>query len=236
MPDTKDRILDAAERLFGEFGYDATSLRAITAEAGVNIAAVNYHFKSKEGLLRAVLTRRIRPINEQRFAMLSAYEEARGSGPPRVEDLVRILLTPMMAVGAGPEAVGLRMLIGRMYSEPSRNIHHMFFQEMKEVVWRFAAAFQRALSSMPVAEVYWRIHFLIGAAAHTLAGTALLETFSGGLCDPNDSAGAIDRLVAFVVGGLKAPLPANLSKGGSRASAPEHAAHGKTNRIRNSPR
>lgn len=238
MVDTKERILDAAERLFGEFGYDATSLRVITAEAGVNIAAVNYHFKSKEELLRAVLTRRIRPINEQRLAMLNAYEATRGGALPRVEDVARILLAPLLAMGtdSGPEASGLKMLFGRMYSEPSRNIHRMFFQEMKEVVRRFAAVFQRALPSMPPVDVYWRIHFVIGAAAHTLAGATLLETMSSGLCDPRDSQGAIERLLVFVVGGLKAPLPAHSGKGGSRASEPDHGSQGKQNRIRNSPR
>lgn len=238
MADTKERILDAGERLFGELGYDATSLRAITAEADANIAAVNYHFKSKEELLRAVLTRRIRPVNERRLAMLNAYDEARASAPPRVEELVRILLAPLMAMGAdrGPEAAGLKMLFGRMYSEPSRNIHRMFFQEMKEVVRRFAAAFQRAMPSIPPVEIYWRIHFVIGATAHTLAGATLLETMSSGLCDPHDFQGAVERLIAFVVGGLKAPLPAHIGKGGSRVSEPNHASQGKQNRIRSSAR
>jgi AcrR family transcriptional regulator len=237
MADTKERILDAAERLFGEMGYDGTSLRAITAAAKVNIAAVNYHFKSKEELLRAVLTRRIRPVNDQRLAMLDAYERTRGGAAPLIEDLVRILILPLMAMASdsGPEAVGFRMLFGRMYSEPSRNIHRIFFQEMREIVRRFAAAFQRALPSIPAVEIYWKLHFAIGATAHTLAGPVLLEIISGGVCDPHDQ-GAVDRLIAFVVGGIKAAPPAHAGKGAGRAAEPVQISQKKQNRMRSSPR
>src|ERR1700730_14909847 len=78
---TKDRILDAAERLLAKRQFDATSLRAITAEADVNLAAVNYHFQSKDALIRAVIKRRIGPVNVKRLAMLDAIEQAAGDGP-----------------------------------------------------------------------------------------------------------------------------------------------------------
>jgi len=68
--DTKTRILNAAEKLFGMNGFDATSLRDITAEAQVNLAAVNYHFQSKDSLIDALIERRILPINQRRFEML----------------------------------------------------------------------------------------------------------------------------------------------------------------------
>ena len=71
---TKDRILDSAERLFARDGFEATSLRAITAEANVNLAAVNYHFQSKEALVQTVIGRRMGPVNAQRLALLDAYE------------------------------------------------------------------------------------------------------------------------------------------------------------------
>src|SRR5689334_12024668 len=71
---TKDRILDTAERLFARDGVEATSLRAITTEAGVNLAAVNYHFQSKEALLHAVIARRVGPMNTRRIELLNAVE------------------------------------------------------------------------------------------------------------------------------------------------------------------
>src|SRR5437762_13635541 len=78
-PDTKTRILDAGEHLFMEHGFEATSLRQLTSAAGVNLAAVNYHFGSKEELFQAVLTRRLDPMNQERIQLLDRLErEAAG--------------------------------------------------------------------------------------------------------------------------------------------------------------
>ena len=85
MIPTKDKILDAAERLFARDGFDATSLRAITTEAQVNLAAVNYHFKSKEALMLAVFARHLKPVAEQRKELLSVYLALAGEGPLEIE-------------------------------------------------------------------------------------------------------------------------------------------------------
>src|ERR1700732_4679792 len=95
---TKDRILDAAERLFGENGVEATSLRAITAEAGVNLAAVNYHFQSKEALVQAVIGRRMGPWNAQRLALLDAYEAEAGEAAVPLEKIIDAFLRPVIAM------------------------------------------------------------------------------------------------------------------------------------------
>src|SRR5947208_16884641 len=73
---TKERILDSAESLFMEHGFEATSLRSITAAAAVNLAAVNYHFGSKEELFQAVLTRRLDPMNHARLSFLKRRQPA----------------------------------------------------------------------------------------------------------------------------------------------------------------
>src|ERR1700679_4226471 len=90
-PDTKTRILDAAEKLFGEKGFDATSLRDITTEAEVNLAAVNYHFQSKDTLIDAVISRRVEPVNQSRLQML---EEA--GSDPTVEQILIAFLSPIV--------------------------------------------------------------------------------------------------------------------------------------------
>src|SRR5579871_5345079 len=95
---TKDRILDTAERLFARDGFEATSLRAITAEAGVNLAAVNYHFQSKEALVRAVIGRRMGPVNEKRLAMLDACETAAGDGPLPLEGVLEAFVRPVLEI------------------------------------------------------------------------------------------------------------------------------------------
>ena len=115
MKDTKDKILDTAERLIGERGYAATSLRQVITEAGVNLAAVHYHFGSKEDLLDAVVARKVTPVNEARMAWLERVEAAAGSGPLKVEDVLEAFFLPTAAVaGRSPEFV---RLMGRMLTE-----------------------------------------------------------------------------------------------------------------------
>src|SRR6516165_8302775 len=109
---TKDRILDAAERLFARDGIEATSLRAITAEAGVNLAAVNYHFQSKDALLDAIIARRIAPLNQRRLEMLDRIEAEFPSGPLPLERVLDAFFRPMFE-SAG-EMSHIRPLLGRI--------------------------------------------------------------------------------------------------------------------------
>ncbi len=212
MQDTKYRILDAAERLFAERGYDATSLRAITREARVNLAAVNYHFSSKEELLRALFGRKLSLLNERRIAMLDAYEAEAKGRPVPLEKVLRAFIEPVLRLGGDPAAggTGFGMLIGRMYSWPSMQTQRILVSELRELIGRFRTAFRRALPHLPVRELYWRIFFSIGALAHVLAGSGLLQVISDGLCDPADTDAAVERLIEFTVAGLKAPPPAKL--------------------------
>src|ERR1039457_6734609 len=100
MSDTKEKILDTAERLIGEQGYAATSLRQVIAEAGVNLAAVHYHFGSKEELLDAVVTRKVTPVNEARISRLDRVEAEAGSGPLVVEKVLEAFLIPTAEVAS----------------------------------------------------------------------------------------------------------------------------------------
>src|ERR1700728_3725650 len=114
---TKDRILDTAEHLFARDGFDATSLRAITAEAGVNLAAVNYHFQSKEALVQAVIGRRMGPVNAQRLALLDAYEAEAGDDAVPVAKILDAFLRPVVEM-VGSHAHEFVPMIGRLYTEP----------------------------------------------------------------------------------------------------------------------
>src|SRR5579872_5949944 len=97
MSDTKQKILDTAESLFGQNGYDATSLRQIIAEAGVNLAAIHYHFGSKQELLDEVILRKAIPVNEERTVRLERLMSQTGSHPLRLEDVLRAFMDPMIA-------------------------------------------------------------------------------------------------------------------------------------------
>jgi len=203
---TKEKILDAAERLFAENGYQGTSLRMITAAAGVNLAAVNYHFHSKEALIKAVYARRIGPVNEKRVRELADAEAAAGSASPSLEDILRAFVAPILELppDAAP-GVDFRRLMGRMYVEPGEKVQEFLRELMQEVGQRFIAAFHRALPDLPRVELLWRLHFSIGVIAHNLAGRYHLRMLSGGLCDPTDVKANIERVVAFLAAGLRAP-------------------------------
>jgi AcrR family transcriptional regulator len=210
MNGTKEKILDAAEGLFAEHGFGATSLRQITAQAGVNLAAVNYHFRSKDALIQAVFARRIAPINQKRLAMLDVCESENASGPLPLVPVIRAFVSPMFELRRelGDRGHDFKRLMGRMYVEPGDTVKKILFEQMQSIAGRFIAAFQRALPHLPMVELLWRIHFCIGVVSHTLAGTSHLEVVSKGLCDPSDTEATTERIVAFLVAGMRAALPA----------------------------
>jgi len=202
---TKDRILNAAEHLFARVGFGATSLRAITAEAGVNLAAVNYHFQSKEALVQAVIGRRMGPVNARRLALLDAYgAEAAGSAVP-LEKIIDAFYRPVLEI-VGSQAHEFVPLVGRLYTEPGDFSERVFKDQFQALAQRFIPAFQRALPDLPLTELYWRLHFSIGAMAHTMGASKLLRVFSHGLCDPSDADGTLARLKTFALSGLSAPV------------------------------
>lgn len=204
---TRERLLDAAERLYSEQGIDATSLRAITAAADANLAAVHYHFGSKQALTEAVFGRRIVPLNEQRISRLDELE--RGGEPVALSDIIEAFILPAFTVGRDPVHGGERFvrLMGRIYTEPGGELNDLLVQQFGSVMRRFTRALERALPHLSREEVLWRFHFMVGTMIHTVADPVKIGRLSGGLCDPEDVEGVTRRMVAFLAGGLRAPLP-----------------------------
>jgi AcrR family transcriptional regulator len=208
MPiDTRERILDVAERLFGERGFPATPLRDITAEAGVNIASVNYHFGSKEGLLAEVLERRLKPINTRRLELLDAVEARAGDEPPELEAVIRAFLSPpfhSQRVG-GADGQGFLRLVGRIHSETNEDFRATFVKQFDEVFKRFTAALRRALPNLDDADLSWRMLFMVGSMAFTMSwGPTLVASGSGAARAPED---VLESLVLYAAAGMAAPAP-----------------------------
>lgn len=195
--DTKSRILDAAEKLFGKNGFDATSLRDITAEAQVNLAAVNYHFQSKESLIDAVLARRIEPVSRQRMEMLDA-----AGLHPTVEKILEAFLMPLLNENLAP----VTPLLGRMMSDPTQFVLRIFKKHIAPVSDRFQEEFHKALPELPRAELAWRINFLAGIMTHLMNWSPVLDEVSKGMCDLSDRQAVVDRIVQFAAAGFRAPL------------------------------
>lgn len=173
--DTKARILDATEKLFIEVGYEATSLRQVTSRAIVNLAAVNYHFRSKEIMMQSVLGRRLDPLNVRRLALLDACEARWPGNEIRCEHVMGALFVPALQMAREPEVGGpsFLRLLGRVYSDTSPFIQSWLMGHYAPVFGRFFEAFARALPDVPRQELGWRLHFALKALAGVLAGDEL---------------------------------------------------------------
>ncbi|MGD8376776.1 MAG: TetR/AcrR family transcriptional regulator [Acidobacteriota bacterium] len=205
--DTKARILDAAEELFAVHGYESTSMRSVTGLAGANLAAVHYHFGSKEALLEAVLARRLEPINRQRLEGL----DAAGSGAdPSLEDLLRAFFEPAFRELGALGSAGHRFirLAGRLHSDVNPEVRRIFLGTFRDVIARFVPAFRRALPGVDDAGLHWRLHFMIGAMAHTLAWIPHDECAVTLGIDAFDPSEALQALIAFCTAGMRAAAPA----------------------------
>ncbi|MEO7762151.1 MAG: TetR/AcrR family transcriptional regulator, partial [Casimicrobiaceae bacterium] len=144
---TKEKILDTAEALFMEHGFEATGLRQITTSAGVNLAAVHYHFGSKEELFQAVLTRRLDPMNQERVGLLDQLERAARDKPLSCEAIISAMFIPALKLARDPERGGKNFLrlIGRAYADPAPFIRQFLGQQYAPMIARFKTAFGRAL-------------------------------------------------------------------------------------------
>ncbi len=207
---TKARILDAAETLFMEHGFEATSMRVITAAAGVNLAGANYHFGSKEELFQAVLTRRLDPMNQERVALLDRLEAGVAPQALSCERILGALFIPALRLARDPKRGGSNFLrlLGRAYADPAPFIRRLLSDQYAEMIARFKAAFGRALPHLPRKELSWRLHFIMGALSYTLAGTDALKIIAE--LNPHETDNdevLLRRLAPFLLAGLHAPLP-----------------------------
>ena len=200
MNETKTRILDTAERLFGEYGYSGTSLRHIISEAGVNLAAVHYHFGSKQELLDEVILRKAGPLNERRLQLLDQFEAESAPESAPIDKILEAIIAPAILIDKSPEFL---KLMGRAHAEglmPAIAQRH--FQPL---ISRFLSALCRALPRMPRKELLWKAHFAIGAMAHTLTARPAMfpETVE-------ETPLLVSRmLVAFLSSGFRAPAIAD---------------------------
>jgi AcrR family transcriptional regulator len=171
QPDTKQRILNAAEHLFSRDGYHATSLRSITAVAAANLAAVNYHFGSKEALLEAVIMRRLDPLNEVRLGQLEALlqKAEQAEEVPSCRDILRTFVEPTLRLRQqGADAEDFIALIGRILAEPRGLAMSIFLRHMGPLMTRLFQALELSLSELSRQTLFWRLHFTIGSLSHIM--------------------------------------------------------------------
>lgn len=201
---TKERILDAAEKLFGQKGFEGASLREITAAASTNLASVNYHFGSKDDLIAAVLRRRMRPLNERRLAMLEAARAGHAGGPPPLSEILTAFYGPVVELLGTPEC-HFQPLLGRVLFERGPG-WKCFREEILPVVERFLEVLREALPHLDPDILAWRFQFTGAILGFTMAGSNFPSVIPGGRCDATDAGEVTRRMVEFAAAGLRAPI------------------------------
>lgn len=206
--DTKQRLLDAAERLFAADGFHNTSLRTVTAEAQANLAAVKYHFGSKDALLEAVLQRRLVPLNRMRRECLEAVRDAaRRSGrsaAPR--EVLRAFVAPTLAFReSGPGGEAFIRLVGRAIADPDDTMRNLFIRAMKPLFLLIYDILGEALPALSASERFWRLHFVLGALSHTMCLAGRFEVVPPGVAAHPDADALTAMLLRFLTAGMEAP-------------------------------
>ncbi len=192
---TRERLLNVAEQRFGEGGYEGTSLRAITVAAAANIAAVNYHFGSKEALLRAAIARAMAPVNTERRRRLDQLEAA---GPPSAEQLIRAFVEPGLdlVLRRGERGAVVARFIGRIAFDPSQRIRELYVAESDPIEARYLTALQAALPhAAPEAVAFGYVNMLGLLALHQ---SQALTPVPGGV-ELEDPGKLAENLIAFLV-------------------------------------
>ena len=201
---TKDKLMDAAEKLFARRGFHGTSVRDITSTAGVDLALVNYHFGSKEKLLAAVLDRRGHVLNEERLQRLAEERLRAAPAPPSTEAVVAAFLDPILdsLAHAGPGWHSYFSLIAYVNNSPEWG-RKLMGKTFDRVVLQFIQAVMASLPGAAPADIFWGYNFLTGALTLSLAETGRLDALSDGLCRSNDVAALKARLGPYVAAGLR---------------------------------
>lgn len=204
QPDTKVRLLDAAERLFASEGFQGVSLRQLTAEAQANLAAVNYHFGSKEALLVAVFERRLLPLNELRSCNLQQLRQ--GTGRPAAREVLRAFVEPTLCFrDRDPGAEAFVRLVGRAVAEPDDTIRKIFMRLMEPVFLLLYETLAEALPQLSRSALFWRLHFALGAMSHTMCLAGRFQIVPPGVTPAADAASLTAQLLDFLTAGMEAP-------------------------------
>ncbi len=207
--DTKTRLLDAAESLFSQQGFANTSLRAITTAAKANLAAVNYHFGSKEALLRAVLERRLLPLNQQRSNRIDQVltEAVMSEAIPGTEALVRAFVEPTFAFRRN--SIGSSefiSIVGRAMTSADPAVRDLFLALIHPLINKLHLALCLALPHLPSKLIFTRLFFTMGAMGHCICLSGFSQMFKDNSdSNPEDDDFMTNNLINFVTAGLEAP-------------------------------
>ncbi len=198
---TKERILGAAEELFARNGFAGASLRELTAAAKVNLAAVNYHFGSKDNLVNEVFRRRLDELSAQR---LDALARVLAQPEASLEDILAAFIHPalLLSLDTSGGSTFVRVL-ARAYAEHNERLRKFLSENYGHVLKEFAAAFSARLPHLDKEELYWRIDIIAGALTYAMADFGVIKRRAS-LSDKVHRERAAEHLIRFAAAGLRA--------------------------------
>ena len=204
---TKSKILDAAEHLFADKGFNGTSLREITSLAEVNLAAVNYHFGSKKELIKSVMSRYMNELSPQLESALNTICEQ--DEQPSLHAVFSAFIEPLLSLNVFKEngTSNFLQLLGRGYSDSQGFLRWFFTTQYPNVITYFVAAVQKAYPQLTAEDIFWRLHFTMGTVVFTMSSTdALIDIAKNDFQKTTDIAAIISKVIPFVAAGVAAPI------------------------------
>jgi AcrR family transcriptional regulator len=202
---TKQRLIEAAEALFADEGFDRVSVRDITTKAAANVAAVNYHFGSREGLVAVVMARYINPVSEERLARLEALERRAAGKPLAIEEILDAFIRPFATQVRRSELSEKLFfkLMGRMFGQQGCELPPVVENLFMNMVGRFHKAFSKSLPGLSSEEIWWRMHLMSGSMIHTMAHSETVQRLSGGESGNPTVEQTLSRFIRFTAAGMR---------------------------------
>jgi AcrR family transcriptional regulator len=200
----RQRLIRASEQLFADHGWNAVSIRTIVAAAGVNLAALHYHFGSKEQLLSEIFAARAKPIAEERMRLLNEVLRS-PEKPPLLERILEAFLRPALTIGSDQRFGGRAFvkLRARLATEPEAVSRKILASAFDESSGEFLTALGHALPEIPQADLQWRFHFMLGAMFYTMADAGRIQSLTNGRCDPGNVEDALKHIIPFLAAGFR---------------------------------
>jgi AcrR family transcriptional regulator len=199
---TKERILGAAESLFAQRGFDGASLRQLTTAAGVNLAAVNYHFGSKEKLVEQIFRRRLDALNNSRLEALALVA---GAETTTIEDVLAAFIRPALDLSHDETGSLFMRVLARAFAEHDDTLRQFLSENYGHVMRQFTAEFARLLPELSKQELYWRIDLVSGALTHAMSGFGMIQRKKD-VTEVAHREQTAQHLIRFAAAGLSHPM------------------------------
>lgn len=213
LPETgsKRKLYDAAEQLFADKGFEAVSVRDITQLAQTNVASVNYHFGSREGLLTLVMMRYIMPVTDERLLRLEQAERKYPGKNVPLEEIIDAFVRPLVTQVRKSELSEKLFfkLLGRIFSQHCDGLPPAIEEQFRTIVDRFTRSIAKALPTVPIEDLVWRFHFMAGSMIHMLTHQEVIHRVSGGASGSPTMDTTISRFIKFAAAGLSEGVQAD---------------------------